>query len=222
MWRLNPHHCAVRDGARRSTSTQSACAWAALGLANPCLVQPARTGPLTRARPAVRWASPRADTTRSPRWCTQQLRLVTARLRWRSLGSSLALTCGLRMFSPLPWATPALPLTSRSALRTLSRLVPTARRLDTRPNSPTLAHTCQNISYTPIVWSAYGRPHRDTLTVLRSLSKSIARNVTLSLPRLSIINFMPASPWRSRYAALGKLSGRTAVLPDQLGSRCCA
>ena len=33
----------------------------------------------------------------------------------------------------------------------------------------------QNISYTPIVWSAYGRPHQDTLTVLRSLSKSIAR-----------------------------------------------
>ena len=33
----------------------------------------------------------------------------------------------------------------------------------------------QNISYTPNVWSAYGRPHRDKLTVLRSLSKSIAR-----------------------------------------------
>ena len=35
--------------------------------------------------------------------------------------SSLALTCGLRMFSPLPWATLAQPLTSRSAPRTLSR-----------------------------------------------------------------------------------------------------
>ena len=33
----------------------------------------------------------------------------------------------------------------------------------------------QNISYTPIVWSAYGRPHQDTFTVLRSPSKSIAR-----------------------------------------------
>ena len=31
------------------------------------------------------------------------------------------------------------------------------------------------MSYTPIVWSACGRPHRDTLTVLRSLNKSIAR-----------------------------------------------
>ena len=33
----------------------------------------------------------------------------------------------------------------------------------------------QNISYCPVVWSAYGRPHPDTLAVLRSLSKSIAR-----------------------------------------------
>ena len=32
----------------------------------------------------------------------------------------------------------------------------------------------QNISYTPIVWSAHGRPHQDTLTVLRSLNKFIA------------------------------------------------
>ena len=41
------------------------------------------------------------------------------------------------------------------------------------PHLPSLVR--QNISYTPIVWSACGRPHRDTLTVLRSLSKSIAR-----------------------------------------------
>ena len=33
----------------------------------------------------------------------------------------------------------------------------------------------QNISYRPVVWSAYGRPHPDTLAVLRSLTKSIAR-----------------------------------------------
>ena len=33
----------------------------------------------------------------------------------------------------------------------------------------------QNISYSPVVWSAYGRPHSDTLAVLRSLSKSVAR-----------------------------------------------
>ena len=41
------------------------------------------------------------------------------------------------------------------------------------PHLPALLR--QNISYTPVVWSAYGRPHADTLTVLRSLSKSIAR-----------------------------------------------
>ena len=33
----------------------------------------------------------------------------------------------------------------------------------------------QNISCTPTEWSACGHPHQDTLTVLRSLSKSIAR-----------------------------------------------
>ena len=41
-----------------------------------------------------------------------------------------------------------------------------------------MAHTFPPSSastYTPIVWTAHGRPHRDTLTVLRSLSKSIAR-----------------------------------------------
>ena len=47
----------------------------------------------------------------------------------------------------------------------------------------------QNISYIPIVWSAYGRPHQDTLTVLRSLSKSIARKR----------NFASATrPWLTR------------------------
>ena len=33
----------------------------------------------------------------------------------------------------------------------------------------------QNISYTPIVWSAYGRHHQNTLTTSRSLSKSTTR-----------------------------------------------
>ena len=41
------------------------------------------------------------------------------------------------------------------------------------PHLPSLLR--QKISYTLIVWSAYGRPHRDTLTVLRSLSASIIR-----------------------------------------------
>ena len=49
------------DGAR-GMLTRSACAWAALGLANPCLVLPAGPDPWTRARPtrpAARWAKPR-------------------------------------------------------------------------------------------------------------------------------------------------------------------
>ena len=54
------------------------------------------------------------------------------------------------------------------------------------------------------MWSAHGRPHLDTLTVLRSLSKSLRANVTLSLPRLSIRSFMPAPPRKSGNAALGK------------------
>ena len=41
------------------------------------------------------------------------------------------------------------------------------------PHLPSLLR--ENISYTPIVWSAYGRPHRDTLTVLCSLIESISR-----------------------------------------------
>ena len=118
---------------------------------------------------AARWARPRVDTTQPPRWCTQLLSPVTARLRWRSLGSSLALTCDLRMFSPLHWATPT-PSTSRSAPRITRH---EAKLAHYGPHLPSLVR--QNISYTPIVWSACGRPHRDTLTVLRSLSKSIAR-----------------------------------------------
>ena len=33
----------------------------------------------------------------------------------------------------------------------------------------------QNIDYTPLVWSCYGRPHANTLSVLRTLSKRISR-----------------------------------------------
>ena len=47
------------------------------------------------------------------------------------------------------------------------------------------------------MWSAHGRPHRDTLTVLRSLSKSIARKHNFVSARLSIKNFTPVSPWKS-------------------------
>ena len=84
------------------------------------------------------------------------------------------------MSSPRPWATPSPHWTCPSALRTLRRLALTEPSPGWKPNSrhygPHLAALLrQNISYTLIVWSADGRPHSDTLTVLRSLSKSIAR-----------------------------------------------
>ena len=86
------------------------------------------------------------------------------------------------------------PSTSRSALRMHNRLALTVCRPHTRPNSPTMALTPsllrQNISYTPICVEA---------------------NATLSPPKLSVGNFMPASTWKSGNAALGKfgLVGRT-------------
>ena len=48
-----------------------------------------------------------------------------------------------------------------------------AKLAHTGPHFTTLLR--QNISYTPITWSAHGRRHRDTLTILRSLSESVAR-----------------------------------------------
>ena len=83
-------------------------------------------------------------------------------------------------YSPRPWAMPTLHWMSPSAPRTPPRLVLTATSPGSRPNlsimAPTWPPFFAKISLTsPIVWSAYGRPHPDTLAVLRSLSKSIAR-----------------------------------------------
>ena len=61
----------------------------------------------------------------------------------------------------------------------------------------------QNISYSPVVWSAYGRPHPDTLAVLRSLSKSIARKFAPAGRRLllwRIWTWMPSPCWGSAVA----------------------
>ena len=60
------------------------------------------------------------------------------------------------------------------------------------PHIPSLLR--QYISYTPIVWSACGRPHRDTLTVLRSLSKSIARKRNFVSAEVLHQKLTPASP----------------------------
>ena len=157
--------------------------WAALGPWNLPPAPPATLAFWTRARrmpPAAPWARPRVVTTPSPLSYTQPHNNVTTPLRWRYLASSLARTCDLLMSSLQPWVTPTPHWTCPSALHTLWRLAPTAPSPGWRPNSNTMgphlaALLRQNISYTPIVWSAYGRPHPDTLTVLRSLSKSIAR-----------------------------------------------
>ena len=137
-----------------------------LGCAGPC--EPCLARPVRHTQPVARWAKPRADTTRFPRWYTQQLSLVIARLRWRYQGSSLALTSGLRMSSPLPWTTPthtALDISICSPQAQQAGFDCTQTRHEAAcahcgPHFPSLLR--QNISDTPIV---YGRPHRDTLTV---------------------------------------------------------
>ena len=79
------------------------------------------------------------------------------------------------MFSPLPWATPTPPLTSRSAPPHAQQAGADCTLTQTRhahqsklapPPPEYLPRSCG----VPV-----GRPHRDTLTVLRSPSKSIAR-----------------------------------------------
>ena len=83
---------------------------------------------------------------------------------------------------------------------TLSRLVAELYHRGPRLPSPLR----QNISCTPIVWSTYGRPHQDTLTVGRSLSKSIAR--TRNFVPADVVCFTgcaQASRWRSGNGAHG-------------------
>ena len=81
------------------------------------------------------------------------------------------------MSSPLPWAT-ALDISictphAQQAGFDCTQTRHEAKRAYNGPHLPSLLR--QNISYTRIVWSACGRPHRDTLIVLRSPTKSIAR-----------------------------------------------
>ena len=77
-------------------------------------------------------------------------------------------------------ATRTPPPTIRSALRTPSKQGLTVHKPGVKANLLAMAHTsslfyARTFPTLPTVWSAYGRPHRDTLTVLRSLSKSTAR-----------------------------------------------
>ena len=182
MWRLNPQHGAVMEPEEYidSVRLRQGCAGAAPDPVNLCPVLPASPDPWTQAqptRPAARWAKPRAATTRSPHWCTLRLSPETARPRLRFLGSSLALISDPPMSSPPPSATPTLPPTSRfDAQQAGPDCTQTRHEAPLAYCGPDLSSLLrQNISYTPIVWSACGRPRPETLTVVRSLSKSIAR-----------------------------------------------
>ena len=196
-----------------NTSIRSASAWAVLGPRNPSPAPLATQAFWTRARrtpPAAPWAKPCVVTTPSPLSYTQPPNNATTPLRWRYLASSLARTCDLLLSSLQLWVTPTPHWTCPSALRTPWRLAPTAPSPGWRPNSNTMAPTwlpffARSISYTPIVWSAYGRPHPDTLTVLRSLSKSIARkrNIASAGSRFPT-GCTRASHWRYGDAAHGK------------------
>ena len=118
--------------------------------------------------PATPWARLLAVITRSPPSSMLPLNPVTTS------------TSVPRTSSPPLLATRTPPWTYRSALRTPSRLAQTAApsrlvaKLDyCGPRHPSLLR--KTISCTPVVWSAYGRPHQDTLTVLQTLSKFVAR-----------------------------------------------
>ena len=174
LWRLNPRH--GRLWTLTSMFTRSAFAWAALGLRRLSLAPPATLASWTRAQrtpPAAPWARPHVVTTLSPPSYTQLHYSVTTPLRWRYLGSSLARTCDPPMSSPQPWVMTTRRWTCPFALHTLWRLALTAHSPGWRPSWHTMAPTW--LPSFVSVWSAYGRPHADTLTVLRSLSKSIAR-----------------------------------------------
>ena len=177
-------HAMARPWMLMSVLTRSASAWAVLGPRNLSLAPPATLASWTRARrmpPAAPWARPRVVTTPSPLSYTQPHNNVTTPLRWRYLASSLARTCDLLMSfltSALGNAYTALDVSICSPHALEPGTDCTQSRVEAKLEyyGPTFAALLrQNISYTPIVWSAYGRPHPDTLTVLRSLSKSIAR-----------------------------------------------
>ena len=138
MWRLNPHHGAVMEPEEYVDSVRLR-----LGCAGPCELVPCAAcqngsldtgaahatcctvGEATRGHDAVNAAAQSCDCTAE----TEVPALIPGT------------TCDLRMFSPLHWATPTPPSKSRSAHHIHNRLVLTARRPDTKPNSPTVSHT---------------------------------------------------------------------------------
>ena len=166
MWRLNPHHGregAPHQGVRRLGPPAPRLRWALRTRAFCSL--PDRIPGHGAAHATCCAVGHHVRT-------TQPLSLVAARLRWRSLGSSLALTCGLGNFYTAFDISICSPQ-DQQAGADCTQTRHEAKLAYCGPHLPSLFH--QNISYIPIVWSAHGRPHRDTLTVSRSFSKSIAR-----------------------------------------------
>ena len=122
------------------------------------------------------------------------------------------------MSSPPPCTIPTLPLRSASphAQQTVSGCTQTRHEAKLAYYGPHLSSLLrQNISYTPVVWSSCGRPHRDTLTVLRSLSKSIARKRNFVSAEVIHQNSTLASPWKSGTRQI-RACWPLAALPDSL------
>ena len=123
MWLLNPDHRTVTE-----LEESVDCAWAALGHANPCLALPATLDPWTSGA-AHATCCVVGEATRGHNAVTTLVHAAaqsfdcTAEMEVTGLipGTDLR---GLRTSSPLPWATPTPPLTSRSAPHTLSRPAP--------------------------------------------------------------------------------------------------
>ena len=175
MWRLNLHHGAVMEPEEYVDSVHLC-----LGCAGPCEPVPC----------AANWQTGSLDTGAAQPTCcamgesTRGHNAVTAAAQFCDCTADMevpGLTPGTDL-RPADVLTSALgnsytaldiSICSPHAQQAGADCTQTAKLAYYGPHLPSLLP--QNTSYTPIVWSACGRPHRDTLTVLRSLSKSIAR-----------------------------------------------
>ena len=161
MLHLNPHHGAVREPEEFVDSVRLR-----LCCVGPCELVPCAScqfGSLGTP-PAALWVKPRAAAKRSPHLCMLRFRLANALLRL-----VLGLIPGTDpTSSPPPLATPTLPSTSRLLSARPAgwvRLQTDQARGQTRLLTSPLSSA--SIFFTPIA--------SNTLTVLRSLSKPIAR-----------------------------------------------
>ena len=182
-------------------STRSACALAALGLANPCPVLPARPDPWTRARPhatscALGEATRDHNAVTALVHATAQSGHCTAELEVPGLIPGTDLRPADVLASALGNSYTALDISICSPHAQQAGPDCTQTRLETKLAcyGPHLSLLRQNI--------ANRRPLRDTLTVLRSLSKSIARK--RNFVSAEVVYQKLASPWKCGNSALCK------------------